>query len=527
MRKWFGILVPVLVLGLLIGWRVQQRAAEAGEQARLRAARKDAAAVAATAQAQVRDVTQSFVATGTVESPMNVKIAPKVTGRIEFLRVHEGDRVTRGQVLVRIDDSEVEAEVQHQAAAVAEARYRLAQAQLNQNPTDVAVAAQISQQKAAVESAKADLEQARESREAATRSAEADLTQSQSAVENARAALKSAEANLTNAKSRYDRASGLHRRGFVPAQEVEDAQAALTVHESAVGAATAQVRAAEAQEQAARLRLIAVKSRGSAEVEAAQARAVFATSALESARANLSQTAAYRKSIEALRSGVAAAEASLRSAQARRRDTVLVSPLDGYVTGRYSDEGAIASPTQPILSVEFVNSVWVRAAVPEEVCARLHLGQLAKVTFEALSDRTFEASIIQINPSADPVSRQYTVRMLIDNRENRLKPGMFARVTLETDRAEKLIVVPREAVQRDGGGSAVVVVGPDGTARRTPVTTGVEDAKFVAVTGALRPGDTVVTMSASPIKNGQTVVREGAQRPGGRSGNNPKEAGAK
>ena len=62
-----------------------------------------------------------------------------MTGRIDFLQAREGDRVTQGEVLVRNDPSTVEAQVREQQASLAEAQFRLAQAQLNQNPTNVAI----------------------------------------------------------------------------------------------------------------------------------------------------------------------------------------------------------------------------------------------------------------------------------------------------------------------------------------------------------------------------------------------------
>jgi len=155
MKRWRKVLVLALVLGLglLIVWRIGQKNAEVAGQAAQRAARMKGPAVVTLAPVQIRDISSMFEGTGSVEAPLSVKIAPKLTGRIDYLVVHEGDRIHKGQVLVKIDSTEVEANVQQAMAALAEAQYRLAQAQMTENPTNVGVTSQVKQQKAGVTSA--------------------------------------------------------------------------------------------------------------------------------------------------------------------------------------------------------------------------------------------------------------------------------------------------------------------------------------------------------------------------------------
>src|SRR5437899_4401739 len=120
MKRWLLVLVPLLVLGWLIGWRVHEKTVQAAAQTQMRAARMKAVPVVAVAAARVRDIVPTFESVGSVEAPFNVKIASKVTGRIDYLQVREGDRVVRGQVLVRIDPAEIEAQVRQQQASLSE-----------------------------------------------------------------------------------------------------------------------------------------------------------------------------------------------------------------------------------------------------------------------------------------------------------------------------------------------------------------------------------------------------------------------
>lgn len=511
MKRWFCVLVPVLVLSSLVVWRVDQKRAENAGQAEQKAARANMPAIVSFAPVQVRDISRVFEATGFVEAPLDVKIAPKITGRIDSLTAREGDRVKKGLVLVRIDSSDVEAQVQSQMASVAEAQYRLAQAQMNQTPTDVAVNTQIKQQNAGVASAEADYNQARKSLDAQIAAASANVTDAQSKIDNAKAAVTAAQANLDNAKVRYNRIYGLYQKGYIAAQEVDDAKAAVSVQESALEITQGQIRSATAQKESAQQQLNIVKSKGDADIAAVHARLAQSKASLEYARANTSSKSAYRQSIAALKAAVAAAQAGLQSAKSKRQDTVLVSPLDGVVTGRYSDPGAIASPTQPILAVQFVKQVWVSVPVPEEVYSKLHIGQPVSLRLDAYPGKNYTASIIQLNPSADPQSRQFTVRVIMSNQQNLFKPGMFAHVSFETDRANKVLVVPRESIQKDNSGSYVVVADKGNKAKRVPVTPGVEDDAYICIGDALRPGQKVVSMCSTPIRDGQMLITGGGK----------------
>lgn len=521
MKRWTYVILPVLVLGSLIGWRIVQKKAADQAMASMREMRKNAPALVQTASATVRDVVHTFNATGTVESPQNVKIAPKVTGRVDYLTVREGDRVKKGQVLVRIDPREVEAAVHQQMANLAEAQYRLAQARINQNSTNVGVNAQVRQQKASVTSAQADHRQVQQNYAALQAAANASVTDAQARIENAKAAIRSAQANLDNASSKCERVTSLYTQGFVAAQDVDDAKATVRVQQSALEIAQGLLNSASAVRDAAKEQASIVKTKGQADIDAARAKVEQAQASLEYANANISQKSAYQQSVSALQAGVDAAKATLRSAQARRADTVLISPLDGFVTARYVDPGAMASAGQPIIAVQFVKQVWVTISVPEEISSMVHIGQNSAVTFDALPGQRFTGSVVQFNSSADLQSRQFMARVILSNKANLFKPGMFAHVSLETERVKSAICVPREAVQRDERLGQCVVVVEKGKAARRAVSTGVSDDRFTAIDEGVRPGERVVTLSAFPLRDGMAVMTGGGKghgrpgRPGG------------
>jgi len=497
MKRWVYVLIPLVVLAGLIIFRLAHKRAAFNAQTAQRAARVKAPMAVSVAAARIQDVAQVFDSVGNVEAPLDVRIAAKATGRIDFLQAREGDRVSKGQILVRINPDQVEAQVRQQQAALAEARYRLAEAQITQNPTNVSVATQVRQQEAGLASAQADYDQVRQNYQAQVDSATA-------AVTTLDAGVRSAQANLDNARAKYNRLAGLFKQGLVSAQDVDDARTAVGVQQAALDAVISQRSAAQKQAEI-------VKTKGKADIAAAQAKAAQAQAALESARANTAQTPAYQQSLAALRASVAAAEAGLKNAEAMRADTVLVAPLNGFVTDRYMDPGSVATAGQPILRVQFLRQVWITIPVPEDVSAKISLGMPAQVSLDTLPGRLFVGKVTQVSPSADPQSRQFSVRVTLDNPSNLIKPGTYARVRIETSRVRAATVVPREAVEQDRGGAYVMVVDDSGKAARRDVTLGTQGVEVVAITSGLRPGEKVITMSAFALKDGQPVSVAGSK----------------
>jgi HlyD family secretion protein len=522
MRRWIYVLVPLLLLGALIGWRLRSKQQEVAAQSRVREARRKSPPVVSVAPVEVRDIVHTFEAIGSIDAPFYVRIASKTTGRIDFLQAREGDRVTQGEVLVRIDPSEIDAQVRQQEAALAEAQSRLAQAQLTENPTNVSVTTQIRQQAATLASAQADYNQVRQNYAAQLAAAQATVTDMQgrvnnasAAIANADAAIRSAQANLENAQTKFNRVQDLYKQGFIAAQDVDDARAAVSVQQGALDVARSQRDAAvavrdsaTAQKQAAQQQAGIVKTKGLADIEAARAKVVQARAALDYARANRAQKPAYQQNLAALKATVAAAQASLRNMEAQRANTVLTSPLNGFVTGRSMDPGAMATPGLPILTVQSVRQVWVTIPVPEEVSRRITMGLPTTVTFDALPGRTFTGKVTQVNAAADPMSRQFAVRITLDNAQNLIKPGMFARVSMVDERVRSAVVVRREAIQQGPSGPSVIVVNDANVVQHRPVTLGASDTDHIAVTQGLQPGERVVILSATPLKDGQ-VVRVG------------------
>lgn len=520
--KWLFAIIPIAILGLLINARFKEIAkteAEAGAEA---GARRGGAASVEIATAQSIPIVQTIETIGTVTAEFTVNLSPRTAGRITYLEVREGESVKPGQLLARIDPEQANAGVLSARASVNESRSRLAQAQATTQANRIQVEQNIQQARAEATYAKAALTQVQKSAEARIAAANATIKQSAGAVKSAEADLKnrkaqvtSSQANLDNAKLKLDRAQSLYQKGYVSAQDLDNAKAAYASakadHDVKVGdidAADADLDTAKARNEADKAALNALKATTEAEIESARARLSQANSALTTAEANRAQLPANEANINALRAGVDAADAQLQSADSQRSDTEIRSTIAGTVTKRTADPGAIASPGQPLITIESTDLLYVDANIPITDSGKIQKGDRVSIAIDGLPDSEINARIDQIVPSADAQDRQILVRIRIPNQENTIKPGMFAKVKIETMRVDADIVVPFDAVKK----GTVMVVNSDGKAEQRDVQVGERDQNNIQILSGVAVGEKVIVLSFSPVKDGGPVTPSAERR---------------
>lgn len=524
--------VPLLALLLLVGLRVRAVQGKAAELKGDAGKRKGGTPAVETALAGAQIIERQVSLVGSAESPFVVKLSPRVAGRIVSLDVREGDRVSPGQVLVRLDPTDIEAAITGARAAVGEARARLAQAQATAGATAVGATTGVATARAGVARSAAELNQAQRNvashlagAQAAVAEADARIAAANADARSADAGVASAQANLTNARTQFARTKKLYDGGFIAAQDLDNAAAGVKVQEANVAAAKANAAGkrntatslGEAK-RAAQAQLSITRRAAQTGVTSAKANLGAASAALQAAQANTSQTSAYASNLAALRSAVAASEASLQQAEARRLDAALASPIEGTVTARDGDVGALASPATPVLTVQYLKWLYFAAGVSVDDAARVAKGMRATVAFEALPGKSFVGRVAELNGAADPLSRQVGVRVRLENPREIIRPGMFGRMTLTLERVEAPVAVPPEAITepKEGmkGEATVTVIGADGKASVRSVRLGARSDRFVQITGGLKAGERVVTLAYNPVKDGQEV-KTGEGKPKG------------
>ena len=241
---------------------------------------------------------------------------------------------------------------------------------------------------------------------------------------------------------------------------------------------------------------------------------------LEQAEAALKQAQAERGVVEGrlLALGVPAAQMD-HPAQGRRTappsSLPVRAPFAGTVLERSLSLGALVQPGDRLLLLADTSSVWVITTLSERDFAALgaagRRGEgAAEVTVSAYPGRSFPGRVTLVNGTLDETTRTGSARVVVDNPENLLRAGMFARVRLVTWGASGALVIPEEAVLEDEGRSfAFVKIRPPYFIRR-PLTLGRAAGGWVEVTRGLSAGDVVVAKGAFLLKSDVLRSKMGA-----------------
>lgn len=201
------------------------------------------------------------------------------------------------------------------------------------------------------------------------------------------------------------------------------------------------------------------------------------------------------------------ARADADTARAQITDRVVRAPFSGFASQRTISQGAIISAGTPIATISDIARIKLDFSVPETAMASLRIGERVTARAAAYPDIPFVGRVSSIDPVIDPTTRAASVRAILPNPGNRLKPGMLLTVMLVTGERDAP-AVPELAVLGDGAERYVYVVDRGGVARRTKVTTGTRNGGYIEVSG-IAPGAQVVTEGVVKIDDGVKVKIEG------------------
>jgi HlyD family secretion protein len=304
-----------------------------------------------------------------------VIVSPQIQGRLQELKVKQGDLVKKGQLLAVIQPEQWQADMAYYAS------------------TQEQVAQQVTR-------AEADLRFQEEQTKNQIAQAEANL-------EVAKAEVAQGQADLENARISWEREDQLFKQGAETAQAHDQAKALYDSNRARVDALQKQVHAADA--------------------------------ALAMAKSNVEQNAVRRAALDATKQQLAAASAQKEKAQVQLQYTQILSPIDGIVDVRAAMQGEVVSPGQAIVTLIDQDDLWVRADVEETYIDQIRIGEKLTVRLPSGAAREgtiFYRAVDADYATQRDVSRTkrdirtFEVRLRCDNSDRALAVGMTAYVVL-------------------------------------------------------------------------------------------------
>ncbi len=185
-------------------------------------------------------------------------------------------------------------------------------------------------------------------------------------------------------------------------------------------------------------------------------------------------------------------------------NTILVSPISGVVTARNYDPGDMTGAL-PILTVEQMRPVKVLVNINENDFTKVHKGMNVTLKLDVYGEEEFYGKVALIHPTVDPQSRTFTTEINIDNKDQRVRPGMFARVFLNYGEKNHVVVPDRAVVKMSGSGNKYVYVYRDGKVSYNKVELGQRLDNAYEVLSGVNDGDQVVISGQSRLSDGAQV----------------------
>ncbi len=353
------------------------------------------------ATAESRKLEKSILVTGSLVADETVTISPEVSGRVVSIPTDFGRAVRRGEVVAELDRTEYQIAVDRTRAALSQALARLG------------------------------------------------MKPGETTPPTSTASIRQAQANLEDAKFKYESAAKLVKTGDVSQERFNELEKAYHARQAGVDSMGDDMRT-------------------------------------------------IWMNVESLRS-------ELKLAEKRLGDTTLRAPFDGSISQKHVSVGQYVKDNTAILTLVKTSPLRLRLEVPESAAATVRPGTEVVFTTDAIPGSELRATVRELNPSLDPRNRTLTAEARLTNADGRLRPGMFVQVRLITDRAGEVVMIPRKAVFSIAGLTKAFVI-KNGKAAEKKFSPGRELDGWMEVPGELiRPGDQIATNNVAMLSDGVEV----------------------
>jgi HlyD family secretion protein len=459
-------------------------------------------------------LTVSATETGTVKAKTEVLVIPRVSGKLVRLLVEEGDRVSKGQVIARLDDEEVAARVRQTEATLASALSRSESAREASEAQPQLTEAAIAQAEAALKAAEYNLAYVKRG------ARQEEIAAAEARVNEAQATAQEAEKDLERVKALYD-------KGWTSGAEVDAAQRQHDVAES-------QLESAKQNYDLTR-DMVTPEEQAKAESQVAQAEAAW-----EQAKANAVQCKLRKRDYDSALASARELRSGLDAMRTQQAYYTVRAPVGGVVSRLNVKEGefvvggtsfGLQAQQLSMMTIVDEESLWVEALISEADIPRVEIGQRVEVSCDAYPEKTFTGVLTEVSPAAiaDKQNvRTFNSKVLLLDAKGFLKPGMSAEIEIVTDVKKGVLLVPTQAVmerfkenpetgKEDKTYEVYTVKG--GKAKKVEISVGDKNWEKTEVVKGLKAGDTVVaTVDTKGLKDGARAKRKPKEEDGGSSG---------
>ncbi|MCR5312366.1 MAG: efflux RND transporter periplasmic adaptor subunit [Bacteroidaceae bacterium] len=222
-----------------------------------------------------------------------------------------------------------------------------------------------------------------------------------------------------------------------------------------------------------------------------------------------SQSISDMKWVE-VESQVEQAKATLEMAQKALKDCNLYAPVNGVIGEKRMSAGETALPGVTVCTILKIDDVKIKVNIPEKEITNIASNSASTIRIGAI-EKTLNGGLIEKGVQADAITRSYTIRINVENKDKDLLPGMVADVNIknslsDSDSTKTSLTVPITAVQRSADGKMYVWVAKDGKAKRAEVNIGKTRGNRIAIYGNVKIGDRVITEGYQKLSESSAIT---------------------
>jgi membrane fusion protein (multidrug efflux system) len=221
-------------------------------------------------------------------------------------------------------------------------------------------------------------------------------------------------------------------------------------------------------------------------------------------RSLLDKDAISQESYDQILTELQTVQADINLIKARISETELRAPFDGIIGLRYVSEGSFTNPSTKIARLVKISPIKLEFSISEKYAGQVQIGYPVSFTVEG-TNKTFQAAVYAVDPQIEEYTRTIVIRALYPNKEEELKSGRSASITLLLSKIENTIAIPTEALIPEMEGEMVYVF-RNGKASSVRVQTGLRTESLIQIVDGLKFGDTLITSGILQLRQSLPVV---------------------
>jgi RND family efflux transporter MFP subunit len=464
------MILPIVILSVMLSGAISGCSSSSEETAATDAKEANLSAVEVD-ELQPGSIEKTLTYSGKIKENKTVSVTPKTSGRVQEIKVDEGDYVQAGQVLFTIDPSDLNDQIETLEAQlkVGDASLASAQEALSQANDGGQVQTARLQLSAAVDSAKKSVDSAQEG------------------VNNAKVTISTAKSSFDDLTTKYNDYKTMYDAGVISKSDYDAIELGYTQAKNAYEQAQIGLTTSQNQLDQAKIGYD----------QAVKALEIYDNSTTSdnnaSAQKGVDTAVANRDSINV----------SLAQLKSKLADTVVVAPCSGIVTQKNIEVTNMVSATSAPIVITDTDVVTIDVNISEALVNKVKVGDTVNVTVSSVSSEPKTGTIKTLTGIADATGT-YPVEVEIQNEDGSLKPGMVAGVQFVDSKNDSALVVARNTVLENETEQYVYIANGD-TVKKVVVETGIDNGEYIELTSGVKAGDKVVVSGQDYLSDGEKV----------------------